>query len=218
MVLADPLSWPTALTYAKRTKPIISAQKPEKEKNNMPIFWAQSVGGKQHMGSEYLRNKYAEDLAKNPGARYKIERITPESRDQRGFFEGAVITLWSYLNGADHHDHETHDIYRDLVKLEFNSDTIVVDGKPRKIGRSTKGKLKNGLVDKVIDYLEEQYAIKREDVLNTADYKNWRDVLLVQDETGTIPQCYICYLEYDGRLKRPELSTTPPLHDNNRLL
>ena len=184
----------------------------------MPIFWAQSLDGKLNMGGGYLRNKFAADLSKNPGARYKIERITPESRKQRGFYHGAVIPLWAYLNEMDHHDGDILDMLHGEAKKEFNGDMVVIDGKPRHVGRSTKGELASGYLDKFIDYLEEQYAIKRDEVLNTKDYERHRDELVPSDTTGTIPLCYICYMASIGRLKRPELSTTPPLQDNNRLL
>ena len=184
-----------------------------------PIFWAQSKDDKLNLGSGYLRNRFAADLQANPGARYKIERITPESRKQRGFYHGAVIPLWAYLNEMDYHDGDILDMLHGEAKKEFNGDMVVIDGKPRHVGRSTKGELAQGYLDKFVDYLEEQYAIDRTKVLDTKQYEKWRDeIFAFSPQDG--PDCFICYMKEIGWLPKvqPQLSTSVNSEDNNRML
>lgn len=127
------------------------------------------------------------------GERFVLSDLLPEeSRKQRNFFEGAVIPMWVYLDGKDYKDSATCKDYHEVAKLEFNPKTVIVRGKARVIGGSTKGKLqREEIVDKVIDMLEEQYGIDRVLVLNPADYKHWRDTLRSFKD---VPFNYIEYL------------------------
>ena len=161
------------------------------------IYYAESFNGNlvvQH--SEKLR----EDLQKNPGARYAIERITPESKKQRGFYPGGVLALWAYLNGYDHTASAILDWLYNEAKKEFNGAMVVLDGKPTKRGKSTKGELNKGYLERVIDFLEEQYAIDRMKVLDPKQYKYWRDTIFPHGG----PDSYIDYLVEIGRL--PEVN------------
>ena len=168
------------------------------------IFWAQSIDGKQNMGSEYLRNKYADDLAKNPGARYKIERITPESRKQRGFFEGAVVPLVTYFQDRmDYKKSDDNRVVREWLKLEFNGDLKSINGKTHRIAKSTKGELNNGILDKIIDWVEENYGIDRMEVLNPDRYQRWIDEIFSFTDG---PDHYIDYLVSINKLPAHEFS------------
>jgi len=161
------------------------------------VFWARSVDGNLNVGSDYNRLRLRKDLAENPGAKYKIERITAESKSQRGFYEGAVITLWIYLDGHDYRDARIHKHYHGEANKEFNGEMIMRSGKLEKIGLSSKGKLNDGLVESVIEYLEENYAIDRTKVLDPEHYKYFRDVIYSNGEFDS----YIDYLKHLNRLK-----------------
>lgn len=141
----------------------------------MNKFSAVSTGIGLSFGSDYNKVRLLKDLKENKGARYKVIRETPESREVRGFYHGAVIPLWVFLDGNDYRDSAICAHYHNEAKKEFNGDIIIRAGKKEKIGKSTKGKLNSGYVDRVIDSLEEQYGIDRSKVLDTELYKKWRD-------------------------------------------
>lgn len=110
--------------------------------------------------------------------------LLPESRKQRKFYHGAVLTLYAYLNGLDYRDNEVLDFLHEELKREFNGEDIILDGKRKRMGRSTRGHLKEYL-DRVIDYLEEQYGIDRGIVLNPELYKKFRDEIYGEGEFDT---------------------------------
>ena len=123
---------------------------------------------------EYTAKQFSDDLRKNSGARYKVERITPESREQRGFFEGAVVPLITfYQENLDHRKSEDNAKVRDWLKIEFNGEFINIKGKAHRIAKSTKGELNKGFLERVIDWMADQ-GYKTE-LLNPKDYKYWRD-------------------------------------------
>lgn len=165
----------------------------------MTHFLAYSNKGNLSLGTEFNRARFKQDLKDNDGARYRIERLTPESRDQRGFFEGAVIPLWVFLDGNDWRDTSILKHYHNEAKKEFNGEIIIRNGKKEKYGKSTKGLLNKGFLERVIDFLEEQYGIDREIVLNPEQYKRWRDELYGTGETDS----FIEYLVEIGLLKAP---------------
>lgn len=154
------------------------------------IFIAQSKEGKLKFSSIYAKNRFTQDLKDNDGARYRITRETPESRKQRGFYHGAVIPLWIYLDGNDYRNSTLIEHYHHEAKKEFNTGMIVRNGVTEKYGKSTKGILNKGYLDKVVDHLEEQYGIKRQDVLDNEHYKEWRDSIYPHGG----PDHYIAYL------------------------
>lgn len=131
------------------------------------------------LGSDYNRARLKAHLKKNAGKKFRIEDLEVESLDQRGYFEGAVIRLWVYLDGNDHKDSVRVKQYHDFAKEEFNPEYVKIAGKMRKRGASTKGKLKgeHGIIEKVIMFLEEQYGIDRMEVLDPKKYKDWRDTI-----------------------------------------
>lgn len=140
----------------------------------MPIFWAKSERGKLVVKD---RDKLLADLSKNDQSKYTIERWTPESRKQRGFYHGGVLTLWLYLNGMDYTDSCMVKWIHEHAKKEFNGEIVWFDGKLVKRGKSTRGELNKGFIERVIDYLEEHYAIDRTKVLDPKRYKYFRDVI-----------------------------------------
>ena len=165
----------------------------------MTVFWATGKpDGGLNMGSETNRIRLSNDLRKNVGARYKIERVTPESKQQRKFFEGAVVPLITYFQeGMDHKNTEDCDRVRDWLKVEFLGEFVTIKGKSIKRGRSSKGELNKGFLDKCVDFVEEQYGIDPAVVLNPADYKLWKDTIFPWGG----PDNYIDYLRSLNKLK-----------------
>lgn len=167
-------------------------------KNNE--FLAISTGSKLDFRSDQKR--MIKDVLENKGAKYKLERIVPESIRQRGFYEGAVISLWIFLDGNDWKNSKVHQHYHHEANKEFNGDIIVRNGQTEKIGLSSRGKLggEDGMIEKVIMFLEEQYAINRGEVLDHEDYKKWRDTVFPYGGAET----YIEHLLSLGKLKLPD--------------
>lgn len=144
---------------------------------------------KVSFGTDYNRARFLDFLRANKGIRIKIEPLTPESNKQRRFFEGAVVPMISfYQEGLDHHKPEDNAKVRDWLKMEFNPEYVVIDGKSTKVPGSTKGKLAKGFLEKVIDWATDQ-GYKTE-FLNPNGYKEWRDTIFPMGG----PDNYIDYL------------------------
>lgn len=158
-------------------------------------YIVQAKNGRLKHSSDYNRARLNEDIRLNEGARYRIERETPESKDQRGFLHGAVYPLWAYLDGNNFKDNEVINHYHHKAKIEFNGGMLIRNGKPELYGKSTKGVL-NNFTNKVVDYLEEHYAVDREEVLDTKAYKHWRDAIYPAGG----PETYIEYMVEIGNL------------------
>ena len=129
--------------------------------------------------SDYQRATLRQFIKDNKGRRLrlKIDLELPESKNQRGFLHGAVYPLWAYLDGKDYRDSATLDDLHEVAKLEFNPDIVIVGGVDKKIGRSTKGELNQGFMERLIDFLVEQYGIDPAKVLNPDSYKKYRDTI-----------------------------------------
>lgn len=156
----------------------------------MTKFIAQSDNGNLSLGSQYNRNRFKQDLKDNKGAKYVIERITPESREMRGFFEGGVVALACYYqDNLDHRNNEHLKIMREWLKQEFNSEYVTINDKAHLVSKSSKGsKVLRELINKTVEWLEEQGA--NTDVLNPEEYKHWRDAIFPFEG----PENYIDYL------------------------
>lgn len=163
----------------------------------MSVFIGQSNNGKFSLGSEYNATRFREDLRKNNGSKYRIQRITPESREMRGFFEGAVIPLACfYQENLDHRNNEHRIMMREWLKLEFCPETVEIGGKRHKVPKSTKGgKALRNITEKTIEWIEEQGGQTK--VLNPNEYKHWRDAIFPYGG----PDNYIDFLVSERRLK-----------------
>ncbi len=151
--------------------------------------------------NEYSKGFFKNFLKENAGVRLQILPLLPESRNQRNFFEGAVIPLACYLHeNFDHRNYKDLIKMRELLKVEFNGEFINFNGKKIKVGKTTKGKLNDGFIEKCIDYLEEQYGIDRTEVLNPENYKYWRDTIFPFGDINS-PDNYIDYLVELKKLK-----------------
>ncbi len=162
----------------------------------MSVFIAKSNKGNLSLGSEYNRSRFKQDLKDNHGAKYRIQRITPESREMRGFFEGGVVPLACYYqDNLDHRNNEHIKIMREWLKQEFNSEWLTISGKAHKVPKSSKGggTLKK-IIEKTVDWLEDQGADTT--VLNPKEYKDWRDTIFPFEG----PENYIDYLKSIKRI------------------
>lgn len=121
---------------------------------------------------DYLKRKYVGERA-GRRIRLTIEEVTPESRNLRRFYHGAILKLWAYLDGKDYQDTGVLEKLHEVAKEEFNPEMIVISGKAYKVGKSSKGKDLQPFVEKIIDFLTEQYGIDPMEVLNPESYKDW---------------------------------------------
>lgn len=164
----------------------------------MSRFILKVENGKPSFGNEELLLKYRKWLSFREGKKIVIEDLDYESLKQRGFFEGAVVPMVVYLDGRDHTDTEECRKTREALKLEFNAEFTMLNGVSKKVAGSTKGKLNAGFVERVIDWMEDQYGIDRTVVLNPKDYKHWRDAIF----SFGGPETYIDYLVEKSLLVR----------------
>lgn len=154
-------------------------------------FLATVKAGSFSFGSDANRRRFLDWTKKNVGQRVGISLLLPESTKQRGFFEGAVCPMVAFFQeGMNYLDPDDVKTVREMLKIEFNGKFVSIGGRSTKIGATTKGELNQGFLDRVIDWMEEQYGIDRAMVLNPAHYKDWRD--RVYPEGG--PDNYIAYL------------------------
>ena len=146
---------------------------------------------KQFVLSDYSRAKLHDFVVAEGGEiRAELVTLTPESRKQRKFLHGAVLSLWAYLNDLDYKDPKVMDYLFELAKREFTPDCITIDKKVQLFGKSSKGsKALNHLLEKIVDHLEEQYGIDRAECLNPDDYKYFMDEVFMHGE-------YDGYLDY----------------------
>lgn len=152
------------------------------------------------LGSEYNRIRLKNKLKETAGKRWKIEEAHIESKEQRRFFEGAVIKLIVYYQEGMHHKNQD-DCFkvREWLKMEFNPEMVVIGGKSQKIAGSTLGKLQAGFLEKVIEWMDEQGY--QTEVLDPKKYKYWRDVIYPYGG----PDNYIDYLVETKQLKNVQV-------------
>lgn len=127
--------------------------------------------------SEYTSRLFKQFLRDNQGIRLEIAAMTPESNKMRRFYMGAVIPLWTYLDGADYHDYKVLEDRFEMAKIEFNGKIVESKGRAIRIGQSTKGDKLKEMTEKTIDFLVEQYGIDPMKVLNVEEYKRWADTI-----------------------------------------
>ena len=151
--------------------------------------------------TDYARDQFKKWLKASTGIKVDLIPLLPENRKVRKFYHGAVLTLWAFLNGYDHKDPSILRWLHEVAKLEFNAEFVNLDGKQVKKPKSTKGELGKGFIERVIEHLEEQYGINRQDVLDPAEYKKYRDEIQSFED---VPDDYISYLVSLGKLKKPQ--------------
>ena len=162
----------------------------------MTVFNARATkDGGFDLGSDYNRDKLKSFLKENPGMRLEIKPLTPESNKQRAFYHGAIIPLWAYLDGKDYKNNLTLEQLHEIAKREFNGEIIIVHGKDQKVGKSTKGLLNSGYIERIMDYLAESYGIDIGLLLNPEMYKKFRD------EIQPFTNKYDTYIDYMKDIK-----------------
>lgn len=158
-------------------------------------FPAYIDNGKLKM-SNFYASKFAEDIAKNPKARYEVVRLTPESRNMRRYFEGCLVPLVTfYQDNLDYRNSKDRDKVRGWLKQEFIGESVAVNGIIKKVAISSKGELKK-LVEATMDWLIENYAPPQEAV-SPSHYSDWRDTIYPNGG----PDTYIGFLVETGVLK-----------------
>ncbi len=165
----------------------------------MTNFIAIVQNGKLTFKNSFMREKFVKFVKFHEGKRVFITPTFKESDKQRGYYEGAIVPLVTFFQeGMDYRNADDLRNIRETLKIEFNGALVPFNGKVHKIGKSTKGKLNDGFIEAIIDWLEENYGIDRTKVLDPKDYKFWRDE--VYPFGG--PDTYIDYLVEINKLKR----------------
>lgn len=133
-----------------------------------------SKDGKGFVFSDFFKAKLKDYMRKNPGQPFEISPILAESTRQRGWFEGGICPLFTfYQENLDHHDPKDIAKAREWLKIEFNSELVALGGVTHKVAKSTKNELNKGFLERVIDYIIENYAPPIE-ALDPNKYKHWK--------------------------------------------
>lgn len=152
--------------------------------------------GGLHFG-KYEVAKLKEFIRENPTMPFELNPLFPESKKQRAFFEGAICPLIAfYQEGMDHRSSKDVKAVREWLKIEFNGEMINIGGTAHKVAKSTKRMLNQGFLERVEEYLQENYSPPTE-ALNPDKYKHWRDTIYPFGG----PETYIDYLVEIGILK-----------------
>lgn len=147
----------------------------------------------------YTRLHLKKFAKENPKMPFKLVPLLPESAAQRGFFEGGICPLVAfYQEGMDYRNYKDVKKVREWLKIEFNGELVALKGKSHRIAKSTKNKLSDGFLERVEDWLIENYK-PPEEIFDTKVYKNWRDKLKPLGETKT--ENFIDYLREIKLLK-----------------
>lgn len=147
----------------------------------------------------YTRIDLKKFAKENPGMPFELKPLLPESKEQRGFFEGGICPLIAYYQeGMDYRSWKDLEKVRNWLKIEFNGDFVILAGKTHKIAKSTKNKLNSGFLERIVEWIIENYSPPKK-VFDTSVYKNWRDKLQPLGESKV--ETYIDYLKEIGILK-----------------
>lgn len=140
--------------------------------------------------SDFTRIKLKAFIKDNPGLPFELKPIIAESSSQRNWFEGALCPLIAfYQEGLDHHDSKDRIKVREWLKMEFLSDFVAIGGKTHKVAQSTSQKLNLGFLERVTDWLIENYAPPIE-AMDPKAWKHWHDAIFPYGG----PDNYIDYL------------------------
>lgn len=154
------------------------------------------VGGKVFSFSNYTGIDLRNFAKENPNLPFELKPILAESKNQRGFFEGAICPLVAhYQEGMRSYDHKDQKKVRDWLKTEFNSEMVELGGKIHQVAQSTKHKLNDGFLERVYEWVDENYKPPKE-ALDPEKYKHWKDTVFPYGG----PDNYLGYLMKIGIL------------------
>lgn len=150
---------------------------PKKEKESPPKFMGRfRPDGGLEFGS-YTKMHLKKFIKENPNMPFELKPQFPESTKQRGYFEGGICPLVAfYQEGMEHRNSKDVERVREWLKIEFNGEIINFRGKTHRIAKSTKNRLNQGFLERVVDYIIENYAPPME-ALDPEKYKHWRDAV-----------------------------------------
>lgn len=169
----------------------------EKKREAPPKFIGRFKDGGLDFGT-YTRMNIKQFIRENPNMPFELKPLLPESQNQRKFFEGAICPLVAfYQHGMDYRNYKDIEKVRDWLKIEFNGELVVIGGKSHRVAKSTKNNLNGGFLERVVGYIEDNYAPAPE-VLDPESYKYWKDVIF---PVGG-PETYIDYLLEKKILKK----------------
>lgn len=153
-------------------------QATNKEKEAPPKFTGRvSKDGLGMDFGSYTKMHLKKFMKENPNLPFEWKPLLPESLKQRAFFEGGLCPLLTYYQeGLDHRNSRHVEMVREWLKLEFNGEIIAIGGKTHKIAKSTKNKLNQGFLERVMGYLLDNYALPLE-AIDPEKYKHWKDVV-----------------------------------------
>lgn len=168
-----------------------------------------STDGKGFVFSDFYKKLLKKYMKENLGQPFEISPILIESKKQRGYFEASICPLVAfYHEGLDHHDSKDIKKVREWLKMEFNSEIVGLFNKTHRVAKSTKNELSKGLLERVVAYIEENYAPPVE-ALNPKSYIHWRDTVFPYGG----PDNYIDYLLEINILENMENKETKELED-----
>lgn len=146
--------------------------------------------------SDYNRQRMKVWLKENAGIWLQLKPLRDESSKMRRFFEGAVVPLMTYYReDMDYHNPEDLETMRNLLKVEFNGQMAMINGKSHIIPKSTKGSdVLPDFIERVIAWADEQGY--QTELLDNNAYKIWNDTIRGYGEIDS----YIDYLKSIKRL------------------
>jgi hypothetical protein len=98
----------------------------------------------------------------------------------------------------DHHSEVDRRTVREWLKLEFNSEAVILAGTMHRVAKSTKGRESlQPFLERVVDWLHQNYMVP-DDALDPKAYQRWLDMAQL---VGT-PTTYIDYLVEIGVLHK----------------
>lgn len=148
--------------------------------------------------ADFTRAKLKAFIKENPRMPFELRPIFAESKQQRGWFEGALVPLVTfYQENMDHRDPKDTQRVREWLKIEFNGEMVAIDGKTHKVAQSTSNRLNSGFLERVVDWLHSNYAPPAE-ALDPVGYKRWHDEVFPYGG----PETYIDYLSELNILKK----------------
>lgn len=149
-----------------------------------------SKDGKGLDFAENTRIKFKNYIRKHPNTPFEVVPLLPESQKQRRFYEGAVVPLVTfYQDGMDYRNADDLLNVRNWLAIEFNGGFVSIQGKAHRVARSTKNQLNQGYLERVLEWLVENYAPPAE-ALDPKKYKHWKDAIYPYGG----PETYIDYL------------------------